>query len=178
LKCRGKDPARRYGSAEALAEDLEHWSAGEPIAARPVTGPERFWRWCQRKPAIASLAAAVLFLLVTVAVTSSVLAVQIANKEAETSKEKEAAVAARNQAEEERDQKDKALRREAGLRLTAQSSAALPSNPALALLLGIEGAQHTPGVLANNALAATLDGLHEERTLFSPNGGAYDAVFS
>ena len=49
----------------------------------------------QRKPAIASLAAAVLFLLVTVAVTSSVLAVQIANKEAETSKQKETAVAAR-----------------------------------------------------------------------------------
>ena len=42
-------------SAEALAEDLERWLQGEPIAARAVGRLERAWRWCQRNRAVASL---------------------------------------------------------------------------------------------------------------------------
>ena len=34
LKCLEKDPKRRYASALALAEDLEHWLKHEPIQAR------------------------------------------------------------------------------------------------------------------------------------------------
>lgn len=40
LKCLEKDPQRRYGSAEALAEDLERWMKHEPISA---TSPSRAW---------------------------------------------------------------------------------------------------------------------------------------
>jgi serine/threonine protein kinase len=45
LKCLAKDPQARYGSAEALAADLEHWRAGEPLSVRPPSLPSllRFW---------------------------------------------------------------------------------------------------------------------------------------
>jgi WD40 repeat protein/tRNA A-37 threonylcarbamoyl transferase component Bud32 len=57
LKCLEKEPARRYGSAEALADDLEHWLKGEPIVARPTPAWERAAKWVKRRPAIAGLLA-------------------------------------------------------------------------------------------------------------------------
>ena len=58
LKCLEKEPARRYASAAALAEDLRRYLAGEPILARRGSAPERAWRWCHRNPAVASLTGA------------------------------------------------------------------------------------------------------------------------
>src|SRR5262245_27653432 len=57
LKCLKKEPTRRYSSAEALALDLDHWLAGEPIQARPAGTWERLGKWARRRPATAALLA-------------------------------------------------------------------------------------------------------------------------
>jgi serine/threonine protein kinase len=58
LKCLEKDSTKRYQSAGALADELQRFQRGEPIEARPISRVARVWRWCRRKPTIASLAAA------------------------------------------------------------------------------------------------------------------------
>jgi WD40 repeat protein len=70
LKCLEKDPSRRYGSAEALAEELEAWLRGEPIRARPAGLCRRGVLWARRRPALAGLLAALI--LVTAAGTGLV----------------------------------------------------------------------------------------------------------
>jgi WD40 repeat protein/tRNA A-37 threonylcarbamoyl transferase component Bud32 len=54
LKCLEKRPERRYAAAAELADDLKRVQEGLPIKARPVGVAERSWRWCRRKPALAS----------------------------------------------------------------------------------------------------------------------------
>jgi WD40 repeat protein/tRNA A-37 threonylcarbamoyl transferase component Bud32 len=71
LKCLEKNPHKRYGSAELLADDLERFGGGRTIIARRVTPAERVARWCRRNPlAAASLAGVVAVFLGAFALVS------------------------------------------------------------------------------------------------------------
>lgn len=79
LKCLEKEPAKRFQSAQELADELGRFLRGEPIQARPVSAPEKLWRWCRRKPALASLGAATILLLLAVAIGSPIAALRISH---------------------------------------------------------------------------------------------------
>jgi WD40 repeat protein len=55
LKCLEKEASSRYGSAEALADELDRWLRHEPIAARPASRWHRLAKWARRHPAVAIL---------------------------------------------------------------------------------------------------------------------------
>jgi WD40 repeat protein len=71
LKCLEKDPARRYDSAAAVADDMDRWLRGEPILARPVGFFVRRIKWARRHPGRAA-ALAVLGLMAGFIVGSEV----------------------------------------------------------------------------------------------------------
>lgn len=64
LKCLEKEPHRRYGTAQLLADDLCRFLDGRPVAARPLSPAARGWRWCYRNPALAALGIVILLVAV------------------------------------------------------------------------------------------------------------------
>jgi len=66
LKCLEKNPANRYPTAKALAEDLERWLRHEPIQARRTGIFSRAGKWVRRNPAVTTLAAVIVALALVV----------------------------------------------------------------------------------------------------------------
>jgi serine/threonine protein kinase len=59
LKAMAKTPARRYATAQEMADDLRRYERGEPIRARPIGTIARLVRWCRRNPLAASMLCAI-----------------------------------------------------------------------------------------------------------------------
>jgi serine/threonine protein kinase/WD40 repeat protein len=81
LKATAREPASRYASAGALADDLERLLKGEPIWARPTGPTGRLLRWCRRNPTRAGLVASGILLLITVVAASVLVAAAGSAKE-------------------------------------------------------------------------------------------------
>jgi serine/threonine protein kinase/tetratricopeptide (TPR) repeat protein len=65
VKCLEKEPRQRYATAQALADELGRFLNSEPVRARPIGRTAKCWRWCRRKPALASALAACVLVLVS-----------------------------------------------------------------------------------------------------------------
>src|SRR5262249_3708506 len=85
LKAAARDPAQRYQTAAALAEDLRRFLDDRPILARRISPAGLAWRWCRRNPVTAGSLATVFLLMVAVTVVSVVSYVRTsaANQEAQ-----------------------------------------------------------------------------------------------
>jgi WD40 repeat protein/serine/threonine protein kinase len=86
LKCLRKEPGKRYGTAQELAEELGRFLNQEPIHARRTTQGEKLWRWCRRRPAMASLAAATTALTLAVVIGSPIAVYRINGARAQSEK--------------------------------------------------------------------------------------------
>jgi len=67
LKCLHKLPHRRFTTAAALADDLDRFLTGKPVAARRVGSGARLALWCRRQPALAATIALALLAIAAVA---------------------------------------------------------------------------------------------------------------
>jgi WD40 repeat protein len=102
LKCLRKEPRQRYPSAEALAEDLGRFLAGEPIEARPASAWERGVKWAKRRPAVAALVAVSMIAILVLLLGGLYFTAQLQEKTIAAEKARDRAQHAKAEADKQR----------------------------------------------------------------------------
>jgi WD40 repeat protein len=184
LKAMAKDPAHRFATAAAMAEELRRFVDGLPIRSRSLSTTERCWRWCKRNPMIASLNALAATLTIAIAVIMSVAAhhngrlverlqASIINERASSLEAKKTLIQASLSEAEARSQSRRGGQRFEALRAIDRAMRLVP----------VVGIGHEDRLrLRNEAIAAmALPDLHIDRELNVPNsvtnGFAVDSAF-
>jgi WD40 repeat protein len=186
MKCLEKDRGRRYETAAALSRDVQRYLADEPVEARPPSARYRARKFVRRNRGRVVAAALVLLVLVAgvVGTTTGLIeargqrdAAREARAQADADREyaqgefrraeQEAGRAREAEAEQgrARQQVEAALARSDGLRLGSEAAIARPTDPGLALLLGLEAVRRYPHHLTYAALYDAAADLREQRTL-------------
>ncbi len=80
LRCLEKRPERRYPTAAALAEDLDRFCRGEPIAARPLSRVEQARRWARRHRLATVAVGGVAIAVVVAAVVGGLARLELARR--------------------------------------------------------------------------------------------------
>jgi WD40 repeat protein/tRNA A-37 threonylcarbamoyl transferase component Bud32 len=83
LKAMALAPEERYASTRALADDLEHWLADEPVTAYAEPWTARAGRWVRRHKGVVGTAAAVGAVFLTAAIAGLLLALASAREATE-----------------------------------------------------------------------------------------------
>jgi eukaryotic-like serine/threonine-protein kinase len=94
LKAMARDPADRYATAEALAEDLRLFLASRPIKGRRTSSLRHLRLWGRRNPVVASLSGAILLLLLGTAIGGVVMSLKLNGALNEAQNERDKAVTA------------------------------------------------------------------------------------
>jgi tetratricopeptide (TPR) repeat protein len=103
LKCLEKEPERRYGSALAVAEDLERWLRGEPIEAVPPSAWSRVRKFVRRNCLAVGLVSLAALSLVAGTAASLLQAARASRAAAIAVNERNHAVEAERRARRDRD---------------------------------------------------------------------------
>jgi serine/threonine-protein kinase len=82
-KAMAVNPRDRYATPRALADEIEHWLADEPVLAYRERAPSRLARWARRhKPAVAAAAALLVTAVAALSATTALMGREAARREA------------------------------------------------------------------------------------------------
>lgn len=111
LKAMAKQPAARYATAQALADDLRRYLADQPIEARRPTPLERLRKWSRRHASlVASITLSALAMLLLAVISLAIGYLAVTREQSRTAQALEEAKQGREAAAAEREQADAHLR--------------------------------------------------------------------